>query len=238
MKLRELLSKEFYVYKIANLVNGKIYVGKTLDIDERWNKHIEISKSKKKPAYQYLHKSISKYGKENFQIAILEQGMSECDAFDREKFWIQELDSKNPDVGMNLTAGGEGVSGLKWTDESKSSISGPNNHNFGKPISIEVKEKISISLSGSKNPFFGQIHSDEVIDFLKNREISDEVRSVISTNCRGENQWNAKFSNSDILEIRKKWDNREYTQTELAKQYGVKPNTISQIVNRKRWTHI
>ncbi len=239
MKLRELLqNNKFCVYKIINLINGKVYIGKTSDINNRWKKHIKIAKNREKKAYQYLHKSINKYGVENFIIEELENNITEQEAFDREKFWIIFFNSRDPNVGMNLTDGGEGVSGLKWNEDSRDKIRGSNNHNFGKHLTEDVKDKLSKSLSGERNGFFGKKHSEEVISFLKNRRVSGEVKHLISKNCQGEKQWNAKFSNEDIIEIRRKWDNGECSQTELAKQYNVKPNTINQIVNRKRWVHI
>lgn len=226
------------MYKITNLVNGKIYVGKTSDVNKRWAKHLKIAQTQEKKAYHYLHKSINKYGADKFTVEILENELIETEALDREKFWIKELNCKDPNIGMNLTAGGEGTTGLKWSEESRNKKRGINNHNFGKPLSDETKEKLSILFSGESNPFYGKKHPQEVVEFLKNREVSDDVRNVISEGCRGENQWNAKFSDIDILDIRKKWDTGEKSQTELAKEYGVKPNTINQIVNRKRWTHI
>lgn len=239
MKLRELFQEEkFCVYKISNLINGKIYIGKTSNVNVRWEKHIKISENKEEKAYQYLHKSINKYGLENFTIEKIEDNLTEQESFDREKFWIKTLNSKNHNLGMNLTDGGEGTSGLKWSEDSREKIRGLNNHNFGKPLSKEVKLKLSVVLSGENNPFYGKMHSEKVISFLKNRVVSEEVKLIISKNCRGENQWNAKFSDADIIDIRNKWDSGKYTQTEIAKLYNVKPNTINQIVNRKRWTHI
>lgn len=239
MKLNQLSDERiFCVYKITNLVNGKIYVGKTSDVDKRLSRHLKIAESKEEKAYQYLHRSINKYGADNFVIQVLEDKLIEADAFKREKFWIKQLNSKDPSVGMNLTDGGEGAAGLEWSEESRLNISGSNNHNFGKPLLEETKEKLSIANSGEDNPFYGKHHSDEVVDFLRNRSVSEEIKNKISEGCRGEQQWNSKFSDNDILEIRSKWESGQYTQTELAKQYGVKPNTVSQIVNRKRYTHI
>jgi group I intron endonuclease len=237
MKLRE-PSIDFCVYKITNLVNGKIYIGKTSDADERWEKHLKIARNKEDKAYQYLHKSINKYGEDNFKVEVLDNGLTEKIAFEREEFWIRTFDSQNDNIGMNLTAGGEGATGLKWTEVSRDKIRGENNHNFGKEITPEVKAKLSAALSGENNPFYGKTHSDKTIEFLANREVAEEIREIISLGCRGEKQWNAKFSDNDILEIRRKWDNKECSQAELGRQYGVKRNTINQIVNRKRWTHI
>lgn len=228
----------FYIYKITNLINGKIYIGKTSkDILVRWKKHIDIAKYKY-IGYSYLHKSINKYGKENFIIEKIDECATEKLCFEREIFWIRELNSNNPDIGMNISLGGEGTSGFKWSEESLDKIRGRNNHNFGNSLSEEVKLKLSKSLSAENNPFYGKKHTQEVIEFLKNRPVSNEIRSIISEGCRGQNQWNAKLTDSDIINIRQLWDTKKLSQTEIAKKYNVKPNTINQIVNRKRWTHI
>jgi group I intron endonuclease len=154
MKLNQSSERIFCVYKITNLVNGKIYVGKTSDVDKRLSRHFKIAESKEEKAYQYLHRSINKYGSNNFVIEVLEDKLTEVDAFEMEKFWIKELNSKDPSVGMNLTDGGEGATGLEWSEESRLNISGSNNHNFGKSLSEETKEKISASVSGDGNGFW------------------------------------------------------------------------------------
>lgn len=51
---------------------------------------------------------------------------------------------------------------------------------------------------------------------------------------RGEQHGNAKFTVSDILEIR----SSELTQTALARIYGVHPSTISNVISRKHWFHV
>lgn len=237
MKLYDNESAKFCVYKITNLINNKIYIGKTCNFENRWYEHVRVAKTKEKTSY-YLHKSINKYGAENFKIEIIENNLTEEQSLEREKFWIKILNSKDPNIGMNLTDGGEGTSGLKWTEESRDKKRGKNNPNFGKNISKQMQDKNPDIFNGINNGFYGKTHSTETINFLKNRDISPEIKNIISENCRGAKQWNAKFSNDDIIEIRRKWDNKECSQAELARIYGVKRNTINQIVNRKRWTHI
>lgn len=233
MKSNSTSDKKFCVYKITNLINEKIYIGKTFDIQKRWNKHLETVKYKGN-GYQYLHKSIEKYGVENFLIESLEVNLNEELAFEREKFWIKELNSNNPNIGMNLTIGGEGVTGHKWSEEQHSKLSGSNHYNYGKSLPMKTKEKLSLALSGANNPMF-DVH---LIPWNKGIPATREQKQKNREAARGEKSVNAKLSNEDVLEIRKKWDNGMANQTELAKQYNVKPNTINQIVNRKRWIHI
>lgn len=236
MKLRELLQEEnFCVYKITNLVNGKIYIGKTSDINTRWNKHVKIASNQEDKAHQYLHRSINKYGAENFTIEKLESRLTEQESFNREIFWIKTLDSKNPNVGMNLTDGGEGATGLKWSEDSRKKIRGSNNHNFGKITPDSVKEKLKIASTGRKLSNETKI---KISKSHKNKIISDEQKTQLSEINSGEKHPQAKFIEQDIIKIREMFATGEYTQTELAKIFGTKPNVISQIVNRVRWRNI
>ena len=86
------------VYKITNLLNGKIYVGQTIrTLKERFREH--------KYADSLIGKAIRKYGTENFKSEIL----STCNSFEElnecEIFWIYELDCIAP-KGYNRLEGG------------------------------------------------------------------------------------------------------------------------------------
>ena len=74
-----------YIYKITNIINNKLYIGKTVStIEKRFTEHIKQSKitqTQKRPLYN----AINKYGIENFVIEIIE----ECDTREvneREKY--------------------------------------------------------------------------------------------------------------------------------------------------------
>ena len=83
-----------FIYKITNLLNNKVYIGKTeLTFELRWRDH-------------------KKYGEENFFTEIIEQCNNKI-INEREKYWIEFYDSYNN--GYNSTLGGEGA--LKWKPE-------------------------------------------------------------------------------------------------------------------------
>ena len=110
---------KFYVYKVTNILNGKIYVGKTRDVKARWLEHVRAATYKRKNDYGYFHRAINKYKKENFKVEELESYETEELAFDGEKKYIKLLDARNKKIGYNLTDGGDGPSGLKCTEEAK-----------------------------------------------------------------------------------------------------------------------
>jgi hypothetical protein len=55
---------------------------------------------------------------------------------------------------------------------------------------------------------------------------------------RGSNGTRSRFSSEQIMDIRKLYESRQFTQTDIAKQYNCPSATISCIVNYKTWKHI
>ena len=93
-----------YIYVITNKINGKQYVGKTLrTIEERFKQHLRDS-DKITLEQRPLYKAIQKYGKENFEVSLLEEcSFKELNI--KEIYWIGKLDTyKN---GYNATLGGD-----------------------------------------------------------------------------------------------------------------------------------
>lgn len=47
------------IYKIENLINGKVYIGQSKDIKKRWNEHRKISqKFNEQYRRSYIHNAI------------------------------------------------------------------------------------------------------------------------------------------------------------------------------------
>jgi hypothetical protein len=55
---------------------------------------------------------------------------------------------------------------------------------------------------------------------------------------RGSARWSSKLTETQVMAIRNLYATGEVTQKQLADTYGVTFQLISQIVNRKIWTHI
>lgn len=93
------------IYKITNQVNGKQYVGQSIDIFKRWYEHRYKAECKDDISYNSaLHCAFRKYGIKSFLFEILE----ECEIKDldsREKYWIAKLKTLVPN-GYNILVGG------------------------------------------------------------------------------------------------------------------------------------
>ena len=147
-----------YVYKTTNLINGKIYVGK-----HRCSEFTENYKGSGK----VLWNAINKYGWDNFKVELLEECQSSEELNEREKYWIKYYKSQDRNIGYNIAPGGNGGNLIEGYDEiTKSAINkkkavpyennifhkiprtGKLNHNYGKSLSDEVKDKISKTKTG------------------------------------------------------------------------------------------
>ena len=98
------------IYKITNLINNKIYIGQSKNIEKRWAKHRTGPFNPNNNCYNNaLYRSIRKYGLDNFTFEVIEQ-CKEADLNKKEIYWINYYDSHNKDKGYNLTDGGDGLS--------------------------------------------------------------------------------------------------------------------------------
>jgi group I intron endonuclease len=115
----------FSIYLIENKINKKKYVGITKQNPprKRWSQH----KSQKGPSQKQkpLHRAIQKDGKENFTFTVICQTKHKEEAIRLEKYFIQEYKThiNEHKTGYNVTLGGDGVWGLKHTEESRKKMS-------------------------------------------------------------------------------------------------------------------
>lgn len=89
------------IYKFTNKINGRVYIGQSVDIDRRIREH--FCRHDGTP----FHLALEKYGKENFIIEILEECNPEM-LNEKEKYYISLYNSENRQIGYNRTCGGEG----------------------------------------------------------------------------------------------------------------------------------
>jgi group I intron endonuclease len=140
----------FSIYLIKNNVNGKIYIGQTIfSLEKRWHQHVLKANVDNK---MLICRAINKYGPDAFSISQLDILDSKLQANWMESWYIGILKTRDPKIGYNLTAGGEGTVGLKFSNEHKKNLSeahkwqaGENNPNYGKKFSEETKKKMSAS---------------------------------------------------------------------------------------------
>ena len=150
------------VYLILNKINGKKYVGQTIQpLKVRFNEHA------RKKDNTLISNAIRKYGKENFYCGVIKTCSSKEELDYWEKYYIATLKTKKP-YGYNLTDGGEGTVGYHLTLEQRAKLSAKN----------------SVSLLGNKNTL-GYRHTPKsrakMSENRKGKPKSPEWRAKIAT---------------------------------------------------------
>jgi group I intron endonuclease len=165
------------IYKITNKINGKIYVGKNITNDINYMGSGLILGSAKK-----------KYGVDNFVKEIIETCSSEEELNEREKYWIERLQSINRDIGYNIAEGGNGGNTRKGYDDDEL-LEYYNNISNGLKTSEKYKKSIE-NKKGTKNPK----HSEKMKELYKEGKlkmgiytpkVTDSTRLKISQKNKG-----------------------------------------------------
>lgn len=92
------------IYLITNLINGKQYVGQSIDYKERFRSHCFLEKGYKSTIPTRIDKAIKKYGSKNFKVELIDRVSFE-NRNEMERFYIKKYDTYNN--GYNATKGGD-----------------------------------------------------------------------------------------------------------------------------------
>ena len=121
----------YLIYKITNVANDKIYIGKTKEyygnqyfgIEGRLKQHMinAFTKSKYNDCPRFYN-AIRKYGKDSFVIELLEE-TNENEVNNSEIFYINLLGSTDDNIGYNISLGGDGRSVVHVNEDIREKIS-------------------------------------------------------------------------------------------------------------------
>lgn len=97
------------IYAIRCIENGKVYIGRTQNLERRLREHLnELRSGLKDPGGRKncgFQRDYDTYGESAFEVYILERAVPPEDAQNREAFWIREYRATNPNFGYNRSDG-------------------------------------------------------------------------------------------------------------------------------------
>ena len=131
----------YYIYKISNIQNNKMYVGKTTNsIENRFKRHLNDALSNRLDTH--LARAIRKYGKENFFIEEIDTANTQEELNEKEQYWIKYYDSVTN--GYNETDAISKCGGNTYQSKTEEEMK-------------IIKDKIRQTKIGSKNPMAKKI---------------------------------------------------------------------------------
>jgi group I intron endonuclease len=192
------------IYCYKNLINNKIYVGKSKDIKRRIRQHergfrFELEEQLKNKDAILLWRAVKKYGRDNFIVEILEI-CEDKELTAKEDYYIEKLCSHFLKNGYNILLG------------SGDKMSGENHPFYGKhhtPESIVLITEASRKNHGMK----GKNHTEET-----KKLISEKMKEFYKNNPNSKKK------------VGKPWGHSKRLEVELLLKKGLSPKEISSIL--------
>lgn len=164
-------TKEAGLYKLT-CMNGKIYIGKSVNLNKRLNRHKNGIKDPQ--GKSFLQNAIKKYGWGSFTVEILEtvenfdKLKDNASLLEREAYYIDTYDSTDRNKGYNLCKFSNDSTGIPLSEETKVKMRRPKH-------SEESKEKL-------RKAFLGRRHSEESKEKMrkpKSKEHAENIRRAM-----------------------------------------------------------
>lgn len=170
----------FVIYKITNMINGKSYIGQTIDLARRKETH---KRDALIGCHNVLHRAIRKYGWDAFVWSILFEDDDEDQAW--MDWWEIKMIAKHGTLlpnGYNMTAGGKGIPKLVHTEETKRKMSVSAT---GVPCSEETKRKLSAFFTGKKRGSPSEETKEKIRQANTGKHLSEETKAKLSSLYQG-----------------------------------------------------
>ncbi len=151
------------VYKIENLVNGKLYIGSSLTLRRRWLDHLRQLRAGRHNNPR-LQAAYAKYGEKSFRFKVLRRVKVAKGLVAAEQRWLDKLRCADAKVGYNIREIAESNLGLKYGPHSvaaRRQISRAASASLkGHRVLKKTRKKISTALMGRIGAgFTGYSHS-------------------------------------------------------------------------------
>lgn len=200
------------IYKIENKVNGKVYIGSSVDVQRRWQGH----RSTLRGGYHanpHLQASWDKYGEDAFTFTVLEE-VEGCELLTTEQRHLDEYFARGNCYNMTGDAAAP-MLGLKHTEETKRKIGVASK---GHVVSSETRRRMSEANMGQQNGL-GYRHTDEARGKIskanKGKKLSNETKRKMSKAHKGHKH--TEESRRKMSEARKRWWARKRLDVQWAK---------------------
>lgn len=82
------------VYKITHIESGKVYIGQSVNIGNRWKQHARRGAGAESLTANKLYPAMLEYGLESFQFEIVEIGNEDSNLNEMEKYWQDYFQAK------------------------------------------------------------------------------------------------------------------------------------------------
>jgi group I intron endonuclease len=201
------------VYAIFNKRAGKVYVGSSINIANRYKDHLKLLSGGRHHS-PHLQRAWNIDGPEAFIFKLICPVTEHSEMLSREQYWMDFFASYDDAVGYNMC---------------------PTSGNcLGRILSAETREKIGRSHKGKP---LTENHKSAISLGGRGRVVSKEVKARLSFLRRGTGASGALLNDEKVKTIKVGLLSGR-KQKDLALEHGVSRQTITNIATGHRWKHV
>ena len=204
-----------YIYRATNVVNDKIYLGKTetkqwgegkIPIEERWKREVKEAYYRKarEENLRYIENAVIKYGAENFELIQEDIAYSLEELNQKEREYIKKYDSTNPDKGYNMMEGGEGGKMNEMAKEKMSRSGTEKWRNDQEYRERHLKERQERAI---KNPEWQQKMTEINQEIARNPKVQEKMSKVLTEKWQEQ-----KYQESVSKGMKEKWKDEKFKE--------------------------
>lgn len=222
------------IYKITNIINKKVYIGQSIDIEKRWGEHKRNAFNPNTHTYNYpLYRAIRKYGLTNFEFEVIEE-TDRQHLTTEEQYFINLYKALDPQYGYNLVPAiepkrGENCNWAILTDKDTELV-----------INLIINTDLTFEAIGA----MFHVSSSCIEDINKGRRRhQDNLQYPLRKNAkslahRGEKQNTAILTTQDVLICRQRYVNEEIV--DIYKDYANKMSFtgFKNMIFGRTWKHL
>lgn len=235
------------IYEIRNNKNGKIYVGSAQNLRKRWRSH-RSDLNRGKHNNRYLQRAWDKNGEENFTFTVLEEVEKDEHLIPTEQKWLDLTRSYDQEIGYNILPTAGSPLGYKHSAEAKRKIAVANGGEKASAAKLTwekvrqmrtIYDRDGITFAELGRQFGVSYHT--VYDIINGRNWKNDPNGASYSPpaphiaAFGESNGRAKLTWEKVRQMRITYARGGITVTELGRQFGVAPSTVTRVINRKTW---
>lgn len=236
-KNEEKFKDDIGIYRIVNITNGKSYVGQTAECFQRRYWHHNWCLSQGKHHNKKLQEDWNLYSEDSFIFEVLQKTSNSDDLDELEVKYISNYKSSDVNLGYNLQPGGHsGFNNSPFVSPEARKRVGEINRKrmLGSKLSEETRAKMRAS---SKHRSPTEEERRALSKRMSERVVSDATKEKLRQANIGSNSPVARFSESDITDIKKRLMNGEIQRT-IASDYDVSLGAVAAIASGRTWSHV
>jgi group I intron endonuclease len=132
------------IYRIRNLVDGKVYIGQAVNVKKRMYRHLWELRSDRH-TNTHLQRAWNARGEHSFVFEIVEDDIDVAELTQREQYHIDANRSAIQEFGYNKSPAAGSNLGVKYSAESRRKMSEAQK---GRTVTDEHRRRIAQSLTG------------------------------------------------------------------------------------------